>query len=50
MRDEVVKAELLEDMKVAGFEPWLVLDDRDAVVAQWRALGLTCLQCAEGNF
>ncbi|GAB2579396.1 phosphatase domain-containing protein [Nitrincola alkalisediminis] len=50
LRDEVVKAELLEDMKVAGFEPWLVLDDRDAVVAQWRALGLTCLQCAEGDF
>lgn len=27
-----------------------VIDDRDKVVAMWRALGLTCLQVAEGDF
>lgn len=27
-----------------------VLDDRARVVAMWRALGLTVLQVAEGNF
>ncbi|WP_271910639.1 HAD family acid phosphatase [Vreelandella alkaliphila] len=48
--DEEVKAALLNQMRSDGFAPWLVLDDRDAVVAQWRALGLTCLQCAPGDF
>lgn len=50
LADEIVKARLLEQMRSDGFSPWLVLDDRDAVVAQWRRLGLTCLQCAEGDF
>lgn len=48
--DETVKEALLERIRCDGFAPWLVLDDRDAVVAQWRALGLTCLQCAPGDF
>lgn len=49
-KDEVVKARLLDEIRDAGFSPWLVLDDRDSVVAQWRAMGLTCLQCAPGDF
>lgn len=48
--DEAVKEALLSTMREDGFEPWLVLDDRDAVVAQWRTLGLACLQCAPGDF
>lgn len=48
--DEEVKTALLNQMRHDGFAPWLVLDDRDAVVTQWRALGLTCLQCAPGDF
>lgn len=48
--DETVKQRLLERIQDDGYSPWLVLDDRDAVVAQWRELGLTCLQCAPGNF
>ncbi len=48
--DEVVKKNLLEQIYADGFHPWLVLDDRDAVVENWRALGLTCLQCAPGDF
>ena len=48
--DEIVKAALLTRMRDDGFAPWLVLDDRNAVVAHWRALGLTCLQCAPGDF
>ena len=27
-----------------------IVDDRDQVVKMWRSLGLTVLQCAEGNF
>lgn len=48
--DEEVKQELLKRIYDDGFAPWLVLDDRDAVVTQWRKLGLTCLQCAPGDF
>lgn len=48
--DEAVKAMLSQTMRHDGYEPWLVLDDRDAVVRQWRNLGLTCLQCAWGDF
>ncbi|MDR5903416.1 HAD family acid phosphatase [Halomonas icarae] len=48
--DEEVKAKLLECMREDGHRPWLVIDDRDAVVAGWRRLGLTCLQCADGDF
>ncbi|MBA4502638.1 phosphatase domain-containing protein [Marinobacterium marinum] len=48
--DEAVKQKLLEQIRADGFSPWLVLDDRDAVVARWRELGLTCLQCAPGGF
>lgn len=48
-RDALVKRELLEEIgkqwRVAG-----VLDDRDQVVEMWRAVGLPCLQVAEGSF
>ncbi|KDE39880.1 Polynucleotide kinase [Nitrincola lacisaponensis] len=50
LKDEVVKSRLLQQIRDSGFNPWLVLDDRDSVVHQWRALGLTCLQCAPGDF
>jgi phosphoglycolate phosphatase-like HAD superfamily hydrolase len=50
MPDEEVKKNLLEKIHSDGFLPWLVLDDRDAVVNGWRDLGLTCLQCAPGDF
>ncbi|GGC05714.1 hypothetical protein GCM10011352_34870 [Marinobacterium zhoushanense] len=48
--DEAVKQDLLAQIRADGFQPWLVIDDRDAVVARWRELGLTCLQCAPGSF
>lgn len=50
MPDEEVKKALLAKIHADGFQPWLVLDDRDAVVEGWRNLGMTCLQCAPGNF
>lgn len=49
-KDEVVKLELLERIRADGFNPWIVVDDRSRVVAMWRRAGLTCLQCAEGDF
>lgn len=48
--DERVKESLYARIRADGHAPWLVLDDRDAVVAEWRALGLTCLQCAPGAY
>lgn len=48
--DEIVKSQLLQKMEEDGFNPWLVIDDRTAVVNFWRNAGLCCLQCAPGDF
>lgn len=48
--DEDVKEKLLKMMYHDGFKPWLVIDDRSAVVNFWRRAGLCCLQCAPGDF
>jgi predicted kinase len=44
--DHVVKREILSLIRKDGYEPWLVIDDRQSVVDMWRDEGLTCLQCA----
>ncbi len=48
--DGTVKAEMLALIKENGFDPWLVIDDRDSAVDSWRKLGLVCLQCDEGRY
>jgi FMN phosphatase YigB (HAD superfamily) len=48
--DDEVKAELLARIRADGFAPKIAVDDRNRVVAMWRAAGLICLQCAEGDF
>ena len=48
--DGTVKGELLDAILADGWEPWLVVDDRNRVVKMWRDRGLTCLQCADGDF
>ena len=48
--DEVIKAELLARIRAEGYNPKLAFDDRDRVVAMWRANGVVCAQVAEGNF
>ncbi len=50
LSDPAVKQKLLDDIRQAGFNPWLVVDDRSAVVQFWRDAGLVCLQCAPGDF
>lgn len=45
--------EVKKEMLLETFDPemiWFVVDDRDSVVKMWRELGITCLQCAEGDF
>ena len=48
--DPVVKSRALSRIRADGYAPWLVVDDRSSVVAFWREAGLTCLQCAPGDF
>lgn len=50
LSDPDVKRSALERIRADAFQPWLVVDDRSAVVAFWREAGLTCLQCAPGDF
>lgn len=48
--DDIVKFELLEQIYEAGYEPVLVLEDRQRVVDMWRAVGIRCLQVSPGDF
>ncbi|WP_323781744.1 HAD family acid phosphatase [Thalassovita sp.] len=48
--DPEVKRSALDRIHADGYRPWLVVDDRSAVVDFWRGTGLTCLQCAPGDF
>lgn len=48
--DDKLKIELLADLRRDGFEPIMVFDDRNRVVAAWRAAGVPCAQVAEGDF
>ena len=52
--DTDVKPELLENwMQRNAIKPsdiFLILEDRDSMVAKWRELGYRCLQVADGKF
>lgn len=52
--DTEVKPELLEKWmwcnKVKPSDIFLILEDRDSMVAKWRELGYRCLQVADGKF
>jgi phosphoglycolate phosphatase-like HAD superfamily hydrolase len=48
--DDIVKREMLNCIRADGLEPWIAVEDRASVVKMWRAEGLICLQCADGNF
>lgn len=48
--DDIIKIELLAELRADGFEPVMAFDDRDRVVAAWRAAGIPCAQVAEGDF
>jgi phosphoglycolate phosphatase-like HAD superfamily hydrolase len=50
--DTVVKLELLEQIRADhdGRDPLFVVEDRASMVKTWRKAGLTCLQCADGDF
>jgi len=48
--DHIVKLEMLAQVRMNGFNPALVFDDRQQVVDMWRAQGLRVCQVAPGNF
>lgn len=48
--DAIVKPELLEEARDAGFEPIMIFDDRKKVVDAWRKMGVPCAQVADGDF
>lgn len=49
-KDAIVKQELFDRHIRENYDVRLVIDDRNQVVAMWRSLGLTVLQCADGDF
>jgi hypothetical protein len=48
--DTIVKPELIREAGVDFADITYVIEDRNSLVAEWRRLGLTVLQPAEGNF
>lgn len=48
--DAIVKIELLAQIRADGYEPMMAFEDRDRVVAAWRAAGIPCAQVAAGDF
>jgi hypothetical protein len=48
--DYIVKPENLKKFGYNTTNVAFILEDRDSVVKEWRKLGFTCLQVAEGKF
>ena len=42
--DELVKEDLLREIRKAGYDPKVAFDDRQKVVDMWRKLGIPCHQ------
>ena len=48
--DNIVKKEILDQIRAEHGEPYMVFDDRNSVCAMWRENGVRCLQVAPGDF
>ena len=48
--DDIIKIELLAQLRADGYAPVLAFDDRTRVVQAWRANGIPCAQVAPGDF
>lgn len=49
-QDYIIKEEILKEMILPHYEVLFAVDDRKQVVDMWRANGITCFQCADGDF
>jgi uncharacterized HAD superfamily protein len=48
--DSEIKKEIFLKHVSTDYDVSFILEDRASVVRMWRELGLTCLQCAPGDF
>lgn len=48
--DDIIKKEMLDQLRAEQHDIWFVVDDRQRVVDMWRANGVTVFQCAPGDF
>ncbi len=48
--DNIIKGEILEQLRAEDRDIAFAVDDRQQVVDMWRANGVTCLQCDVGDF
>lgn len=48
--DFIIKQEIYDEYIKDKYDVIFAIDDRKQVVDMWRRNGITCLQCAEGNF
>lgn len=48
--DDVLKIEMLAEVRAMGYEPLMAFDDRNRVVEAWRRAGVPCAQVAPGDF
>ena len=48
--DNIIKGEILEQLRSEGRDIAFAVDDRQQVVDMWRANGVLCLQCDVGDF
>lgn len=49
-KDSEIKEEIYKQQIEPRFDVLFCVDDRQQVVDMWRSIGLTCLQCAKGDF
>lgn len=49
-KDQFIKKEMLDSIRLMGYEPTLSFDDRDRVVKMWREEGIRCFQVDYGDF
>lgn len=48
--DYIIKEEIYQQLIKPHYKVLFVVEDRKTVVEMWRRNGLTCLQCAEGDY
>ncbi len=48
--DDIIKIELLDQLRSDGWSPVMAFEDRDRVVKVWREAGVPCAQVADGDF
>ncbi len=48
--DSIIKKEIYDNEIKDLYDVTFAIDDRQRIVDMWRSIGITCLQCAKGDF